>query len=371
MHYTLAIFALAAAVHAKPVALPQAVTAIISPSGAVPSGCSIAVSGSFGIAVQNVSTSAAPAKRQVTQASDGQPLANTVSKTVSVAPITQISDAQPQAATSQPSVVTMAPVSMITDGQIQGGFHTMMMMPIEQIGDGQVQDITTVAPVTVISDGQPQAPKITVAPVSQISDAQPQAPTSTKVTTSAVSELSEGQPQAPTSTSTSTPVATTTAASELSEGQPQAPTSASTSASTSTTPVASTTPTTSTTLVSSTSSSTTSSAAVASSTGGITMVACASNDTLALTLEGGILKDSHGRTGYIASNYQLQFDNPPQHGAIYTAGFSICSNSSLSLGGSAVFYQCLSGSFYNLYNENWAKQCSPVTINTLTLQTCA
>ena len=47
----------------------------------------------------------------------GQPLANTVSKTVSVAPITQISDAQPQAATSQPSVVTMAPVSMITDGK--------------------------------------------------------------------------------------------------------------------------------------------------------------------------------------------------------------------------------------------------------------
>jgi hypothetical protein len=87
-------------------------------------------------------------------------------------------------------------------------------------------------------------------------------------------------------------------------------------------------------------------------------------------LANGILKDSHGRTGYIASNYQFQFDNPPQAGAIYTAGFSVCGNGSLALGGSAVFYQCLSGSFYNLYNENWAPQCSPVTINVLELINC-
>jgi hypothetical protein len=35
-----------------------------------------------------------------------------------------------------------------------------------------------------------------------------------------------------------------------------------------------------------------------------------------------------------------------------------------------VFYQCRSGSFYNLYNENWAPQCSPVTINVLELINC-
>jgi hypothetical protein len=35
-------------------------------------------------------------------------------------------------------------------------------------------------------------------------------------------------------------------------------------------------------------------------------------DALVLTLANGILKDAQGRTGYIASNYQFQFDGPPQ-----------------------------------------------------------
>jgi hypothetical protein len=35
-------------------------------------------------------------------------------------------------------------------------------------------------------------------------------------------------------------------------------------------------------------------------------------DALTLTLINGILKDALGRTGYIASNYQFQFDGPPQ-----------------------------------------------------------
>jgi hypothetical protein len=33
---------------------------------------------------------------------------------------------------------------------------------------------------------------------------------------------------------------------------------------------------------------------------------------LEITLAGGVLKDSQQRTGYIASNYQFQFDGPPQ-----------------------------------------------------------
>jgi len=86
----------------------------------------------------------------------------------------------------------------------------------------------------------------------------------------------------------------------------------------------------------------------------------ASPGSLELTLTGGVLTDSHNRTGYIASNYQFQFDGPPQAGAIYTAGWSICSNGSLALAGQAVFYQCLSGSFYNLYDRNWAAHCYPV-----------
>jgi len=93
--------------------------------------------------------------------------------------------------------------------------------------------------------------------------------------------------------------------------------------------------------------------------------ACGGEGTLVITLENGILKDNDGRTGYIASNYQFQFDGPPQAGAIYTAGFSVCGNSSLALGPSTTFYQCLSGGFYNLYNKNWAAQCSPVAIDAI------
>lgn len=84
---------------------------------------------------------------------------------------------------------------------------------------------------------------------------------------------------------------------------------------------------------------------------------------LELNLKNSVLTDAKGRTGYIASNNQFQFDGPVQAGAIYTAGFSVCSNGSLALGDSAVFYQCLSGTFYNLYDENDAAQCSPVYIN--------
>ncbi|KAI6894609.1 hypothetical protein KC334_g12047, partial [Hortaea werneckii] len=42
-----------------------------------------------------------------------------------------------------------------------------------------------------------------------------------------------------------------------------------------------------------------------------------------------------------------------------------CSNGSLALDGTAIWYQCLSGDFYNLYDENDAAQCSPVYINAI------
>ncbi|KAL2140133.1 hypothetical protein VTI28DRAFT_4215 [Corynascus sepedonium] len=90
--------------------------------------------------------------------------------------------------------------------------------------------------------------------------------------------------------------------------------------------------------------------------------ACSGGGALNLRLEDGVLIDDHERTGYIASNYQFQFDGPPQAGAIYTAGFSACTNGSLALGDSATFFQCASGTFYNLYDRWWAKQCSPVQI---------
>ncbi|KAI1630839.1 hypothetical protein F4809DRAFT_229069 [Biscogniauxia mediterranea] len=89
---------------------------------------------------------------------------------------------------------------------------------------------------------------------------------------------------------------------------------------------------------------------------------CGSDGVLVLTLEDGSTFDAEGRTGYIASNYQFQFDSPAQAGAIYTSGFSVCENNVLALGSSKTFYRCLSGDFYNLYDRDWAEQCEPVSI---------
>lgn len=50
-------------VTANPVALPQAVTQKISPTGAAPPGCKPTLRGSFGIAVSALSQTAAAVKR--------------------------------------------------------------------------------------------------------------------------------------------------------------------------------------------------------------------------------------------------------------------------------------------------------------------
>jgi len=89
--------------------------------------------------------------------------------------------------------------------------------------------------------------------------------------------------------------------------------------------------------------------------------------TLTLTLQNGILKDQAGRQGYIASNYQLQYDAGLQAGARESSGFSVCSNGSLALSAAgrsapAVWYQCLSGTFYNLYSQSIGGQCVPIYI---------
>ena len=100
-------------------------------------------------------------------------------------------------------------------------------------------------------------------------------------------------------------------------------------------------------------------------------VACARENTLRLTLYENVLTESlKNRTAYIASNGQFQFDAPPQAGAIITAGFSMCSNGSLALGSRAIFWECLSGDFYNLYNQNIAPQCLPIALNRVRLMDC-
>ncbi|KAI1309229.1 hypothetical protein F5Y03DRAFT_75273 [Xylaria venustula] len=89
---------------------------------------------------------------------------------------------------------------------------------------------------------------------------------------------------------------------------------------------------------------------------------CGAEGVLVLSLSDGATTDAQGRTGYIASNYQFQFDGPPQAGALITSGFSVCKDNTLALGSSKTFYQCLSGDFYNLYDRSWAAQCEPVSL---------
>ncbi|ODV96862.1 hypothetical protein PACTADRAFT_48665 [Pachysolen tannophilus NRRL Y-2460] len=103
----------------------------------------------------------------------------------------------------------------------------------------------------------------------------------------------------------------------------------------------------------------------------ITSEACLSDDTLALFLSSSILTDSKGRIGSIVANYQFQFDGPPpQAGAIYAAGWAITESGLLSLGSNDTFYQCLSGDFYNLYNEDIGSQCSPIHLEIVALIDC-
>ncbi|KAF2260375.1 hypothetical protein CC78DRAFT_448795, partial [Lojkania enalia] len=87
------------------------------------------------------------------------------------------------------------------------------------------------------------------------------------------------------------------------------------------------------------------------------------NGTFVLNLQDGVLRDDSGRIGSIVANYQFQFDGPPpQAGAIYTGGFSVCANNSLALGGSTVWYRCTSGNFMNIYDRNVAPQCVAANI---------
>lgn len=356
----------------------QGVSAIISAPGTAPSGCALSQSGIFGI--QIVTQSGAPSaaaleKRAVTQISDGQIQATSA---VSAQPVTQITDGQIQAT----SAVAAVPVTQITDGQIQAATSTAAAAPVTQISDGQIQAPTSTAaasivtvtvtkdncvasPITQISDGQIQAPYAT--PVTQISDGQIQAPTAASAVP--VTQISDGQIQATSAAKVATAV------SQISDGQIQAATSSAKTG----TAVAQITDgqIQATTLKTSTKTSSSAGMSTGTTAAGYAMLpgaaqACASAGTLQITLTNGVLHDAKNRTGYIAANSQFQFDDPPQTGAIYTAGWSVCSNGTLALGGNTTFYECLSGSFYNIYYKNilGAGQCTPVQIEAIQLNSC-
>ncbi|CAL9736343.1 cell wall mannoprotein Cis3p [Monosporozyma servazzii] len=122
---------------------------------------------------------------------------------------------------------------------------------------------------------------------------------------------------------------------------------------------------------SSSSASKTSSVCNASATIAPKQDSCKNSGTLQLTLKDGLLTDNKDRVGSIVSNRQFQFDGPtPQAGAIYAAGWSITSEGNLALGDQDVFYQCLSGDFYNLYDQHIAEQCSPIHLEVVGLIDC-
>ncbi|KAK6882539.1 Cell wall mannoprotein PIR1 [Candida tropicalis] len=206
--------------------------------------------------------------------------------------------------------------------------------PVAQISDGQIQHQTTAAPVQQISDGQIQhqtKATTTASPVKQISDGQIQHQTKATTTASPVKQISDGQIQHQTKvTTTASPVkqisddssASTTAKDDSEDDDDSLP------------------------------------------------QACSAENNLEMTLHDGVLKDSLNRWGSIVANRQFQFDGPiPQAGVIYSAGWSI-RNGYLYLGDSDVFYQCLSGDFYNLYDENVAAQCSAVKLSVIEFVDC-
>ncbi|CAI4044377.1 hypothetical protein SUVZ_10G0480 [Saccharomyces uvarum] len=154
--------------------------------------------------------------------------------------------------------------------------------------------------------------------------------------------------------------------SQIGDGQVQA-TQASAASSVATTTAA----TTSSVKSSSSAASKSSSSASCAATPSLKDSSCKNSGTLELVLKDGVLTDAKGRIGSIVSNRQFQFDGPPpQAGAIYAAGWSITEDGYLAIGDNDVFYQCLSGNFYNLYDENVAEQCSAIHLEAVSLVDC-
>ncbi|CAI4546759.1 BDM_1a_G0028810.mRNA.1.CDS.1 [Saccharomyces cerevisiae] len=173
-----------------------------------------------------------------------------------------------------------------------------------------------------------------------------QAITSSKAKRDVISQIGDGQVQA-----------TSAATAQTTDSQAQATTTA--------------TPTSSEKISSSASKTSTNATSSSCATPSLKDSSCKNSGTLELTLKDGVLTDAKGRIGSIVANRQFQFDGPPpQAGAIYAAGWSITEDGYLALGDSDVFYQCLSGNFYNLYDQNVAEQCSAIHLEAVSLVDC-
>ncbi|CDK27305.1 unnamed protein product [Kuraishia capsulata CBS 1993] len=217
-------------------------------------------------------------------------------------------------------------ITQIGDGQIQAATTTSSYAVVTQIGDGQIQAVATAtssAPIiSQIGDGQIQAT------ASSLSSS-----LSSSVVTSAVSSSDDD----PITFVTVTP--TTLVYVTVTDGDDEP----------------------------------TSTAAVEKREEESRALAdaCLTDSSLALTLASSVLTDKQGRIGSIVANRQFQFDGPPpQAGAIFAAGWSVTIDGKLALGNQTIFYQCLSGTFYNLYDEYVAEQCEAVYLNIVDLVSC-
>lgn len=223
-------------------------------------------------------------------------------------------------------------ISQINDGQVQVTTQKLPN-PVSQIGDGQVQVTTQKVPpvvshiVSQIGDGQLQITTAkTVVTKSTVAISSKTATVTTTSTATAISQIHDGQVQATISSISNKP--------EPSKGKLE-PTKKSNNENV------------------------------------IKVQACKNPGTLAITLQGGILTDSLGRIGSIVANRQFQFDGPPpQAGTIYAGGWSITRHGTLAIGDNDVFYQCLSGTFYNLYDQSIGGQCNPVHLQAVGLVDC-
>ncbi|OCT44377.1 hypothetical protein CLCR_05896 [Cladophialophora carrionii] len=353
---------------------------LISPPSPPPPRCTGSFPSVFGIAVMNISLPSSSSTPSQTLQRRQQP---------------------------PPPIFTVGTVDQIDDGQVQGGMHTVSIS-VEKASPPPSPPVETLPPVTQIGDGQIQGPMATSV----------QAGSTTTVTICSTSPL----PFPPLSAAAAfskppsvieqacgisriltspTPDPTTVAIQPGSAFSIYFNTGIYT-----TVPVVSTTSSPSASVSApSPSRSTTTTDEIPTR---LSLVSCLTNSTLRLHLQDNNLYDGLNRTGYIASNYQFQFDGPPQSGAIYTSGWSVCpvSNAAVStsqnggdeesdndndsngnggdgndaaplegvmtlaLGASTTFWQCLSGDFYNLYTENWAAQCSPVELRITRLVEC-
>lgn len=328
--------------------VPSQAWTTLTPSGKGPSCAVSSYSKSFGIAISTITTEVnVKDKRDVaTQIGDGQVQATTATTATQ----------SKVATTASPSKVltTASPSSSLTTSTSRS---TAPANLVSQISDGQIQKTTATFQSTTITREETYYVSYSASSVSAVAANHPEV---------IVTQITDGQIQVPNPTPEVAPsVIVTSEHGGLSSSTSYYPITYTSSFSYRS--ISSLTPS------SSIQSSKTSASASASACA-TNLVAkeatCKTDSDLAMTLENGILIDSHKRIGSIVANRQFQFDGPtPQSGAIYANGWSIA-DGHLVLGDDYIFWQCLSGTFYNLYDESIADQCVPVVLNVIDLVDC-